>query len=285
MSARGAALFRAWDRGRGADTPAMSPRAPIIVLRWHPGCWPWPLPALAAWLLGWCLFGAGVAAGRPVPGLVLALLSGALAASAVSGLGRRLWVAAGFPASAAALGAVPGVPSWVWLLPLLPLLLLYPLRAWRDAPFFPTPATALDGLAEHVGQPARVLEAGCGLGHGLAALRRQFPHAELVGLEWSLPLAALAGWRRRDARVRRGDLWAECWGGYDLVYLFQRPESMPRAWAKAQAEMAPGCWLASLEFAVPGVVPSAQLPGADGRPVWLYRVPATDRSTGGPGCR
>ncbi len=258
---------------------------PPIQPRWHPGRWPWPVPALAAWLLSWGLFGASVATGKPLTGLVLAVMAGALVALPVEGLGRRLWVAAGFPASAVALGAAPGMPGWVWLLPLSPLLMLYPLSAWRDAPFFPTPPAALDGLADHVGQPSRVLEAGCGLGHGLAALRRQFPNAELVGLECSPLLTWVTGWRRPDAQVRRGDFWGECWGGYDLVYLFQRPESMSRAWAKAQADMAPGRWLASLEFAVPGVAPSAQLPGADGRPVWLYRVPATDRSTGGPGCR
>ena len=37
-----------------------------------------------------------------------------------------------------------------------------------------------------------------------------------------------------------------------MVYLFQRPESMERAFAKATHELAPGCWLVSLEFAVPG---------------------------------
>jgi SAM-dependent methyltransferase len=165
------------------------------------------------------------------------------------------------------------------------MLLLYPLRAWRDAPFFPTPAAALDGLAGAVGERGRVLEAGCGLGHGLAALRRQFPHAEIVGLEWSPLLARLARWRRPDARVRRSDLWAEPWGGYDLVYLFQRPESMARAWAKALAEMPPGGWLASLEFAVPGVRASVCLPGAEGRPLWLYRVPRAVGSMAEPPCR
>jgi hypothetical protein len=64
------------------------------------------------------------------------------------------------------------------------------------------------------------------------------------------------------------------WGRYQLVYLFQRPESMARAMAKAQAEMAPGSWLVSLEFAVPGVPPHAQLHVPGGRPVWLYRMHA-----------
>lgn len=251
------------------NVPTVAPAPPPP---WHPGRWRWPLPALAAWLLAWGLFAAGAALGQAAAGLLLALLASAAATLAVRGAGRRFWVAAGFPASALALGLADGLPALLWLLPLLPLLLAYPLRAWRDAPFFPTPAAALEGLAAVAGQPARVLEAGCGLGHGLAALRREFPQATLVGLEWSPLLALLARWRRRDARVRRGDLWAEPWAGYDLVYLFQRPESMARAWAKATAEMAPGGWLVSLEFTVPGVAATAQLPGARGRPVWLYRV-------------
>jgi SAM-dependent methyltransferase len=234
--------------------------------------WPWPLPALAAWLLAWALFSGAAALGWPVLGLALALATGALAALRVQGQWRRLLVVAGFPASALALGVASALPAWAWLVALLPLLLAYPVRAWRDAPFFPTPAAALQGLRELIGEPARVLEAGCGLGHGLRALRQQFPRAELVGLEWSPLLSLLARLRQRDASVRRGDLWAEPWGAYELVYLFQRPESMPRAWIKACAEM-PGGWLASLEFAVPGVTPWAQLPGADGRPLWLYRVP------------
>ena len=64
------------------------------------------------------------------------------------------------------------------------------------------------------------------------------------------------------------------WAGYSLVYLFQRPESMTRAWAKAQAEMAPGTWLVSLEFAVTGLAPTARLAVQGNRPVWIYRVGA-----------
>ena len=51
-----------------------------------------------------------------------------------------------------------------------------------------------------------------------------------------------AAWPARcaaQARVRRADMWKTDWSGYQMVYLFQRPESMARAAAKAQAEMAP----------------------------------------------
>ena len=234
---------------------------------------PWPLPALAGWALAWAVFAALRAA--PAPDALAfgaAVAAGALAAwLGGSTRWRRLFVAAGFPLSLAASGAA-ALPAWSWLVPLAALLLLYPRGAWRAAPLFPTPAGALAGLGAAAPLPpgARVLDAGCGLGDGLRALRAAYPQARVEGIEWSGPLAALCRLRCRFATVRRGDLWADDWSGLDLVYLFQRPESMPRAWEKARRELQPGAWLASLEFPVPGVAPVARL--ADGsRPVWLYR--------------
>lgn len=228
---------------------------------------PWPLPAILAWAAGWAAWRAGAGSGL---GLVAGTLAGAVLALSAQGAWRRSIAAAGFPLSALALGA--DVPAWGWGLAAVPLALAYPLRAWRDAPFFPTPAAALDGLAAAVPLPpgARVLDAGCGIGHGLAALARVYPQARLEGIEWSRPLAAWAARRCPAAVVRRGDMWAAPWQGLAMVYLFQRPESMARAWAKACAEV-PGGWLASLEFEVPGQVAHARL---GTRPLWIYRIPA-----------
>ena len=80
-------------------------------------------------------------------------------------------------------------------------------------------------------------------------------------------------WRARYARVRRADIWRADWSGYDMVYLFQRPESMPRAADKAGRELRPGAWLASLEFAVPELTAQKVLNCPDGRSVWLYQAP------------
>ena len=68
-------------------------------------------------------------------------------------------------------------------------------------------------------------------------------------------------------------IWAADWASYDMVYLFQRPESMPRAADKAERELRPGAWLASLEFAVPDMTATQVLRCADGRSVWLYQAP------------
>lgn len=188
-------------------------------------------------------------------------------------------MAVGFPLSwwvwvgQAGSGVLASLPAWAWLVPLGLALALYPPTTWKDAPLFPTPREALDGLAEQVPLPlaGHVLDAGCGLGDGLLALERAYPEVHLHGWEHSWPLRWLCALRARHARVRQGDMWAQDWSGYDMVYLFQRPESMARAWNKAQAELRPGAWLASLEFPVVGQVPTVKWMCPDGRLLWLYR--------------
>ena len=249
---------------------------------------PWPLPALLAWLACWAALTLllPLAAARSwsaaLPWLLAAAVGALLALLPRQASGwRRVFIAGGFPVSSLLLGSAAAVPAWAWLLPMALLLAAYPLRAWRDAPLFPTPADALDGLAAllPLANGARVRDAGCGLGHGLAALRRTWPQARIEGIEWSPVLRLGAALRCPWARVRRGDMWADDWRGLDAVYLFQRPESMARAWDKARAELAPGAWLLSLDFAVPGVEPTLALRRPGRQTVWAYRVPGAS----GPG--
>jgi len=240
----------------------------------------WPLPALAAWAGCWLVFFAAGRAGAAEPTAALvAAFAGVLAAVPGRTPWRRVFIAAGFPLSLAASGAVGPLPAWAWLVALALLMLVYPLRAWRDAPIFPTPAGALRGLAQGVplAPRAAVLDAGCGLGAGLVELRREYPDAALEGIEWSWPLSLAAAARCRFARIRRGDLWSADWSGFALVYLFQRPESMARAAAKAAHELRPGAWLASLEFEIASLQPQLILEGGEGRRVWLYRAPFRQR--------
>ena len=242
----------------------------------------WPVPALLSG--GACWAGFALLRSLDAP-IVMAIGTGVALGAALSVVGstpwRRVFVAAGFPLSLAMSGLAGALPAWGWLLPLALLALVYPLNAWRDAPLFPTPAGALDGLAAlaPLASNACVLDAGCGLGAGLRELHRAFPAAALHGLEWSWPLRLLCGLRCRFARVRRGDIWAADWSSYDLVYVFQRPESMARAAEKAKRELRPGAWLVSLEFDAAGVAPTRVLECADGRPLWLYRMPLRDRAS------
>lgn len=234
----------------------------------------WPLPALLSWLAAWLFYAAALAAGlAPGPALAAGAAVGALLGWLQPLRWRRLIVALGFPASVLALGWQGGASGLTWLAPLALLWWLYPRRAWSEAPLFPTPPGALAPLPGVVALPAgaRVLDAGCGAGDGLRELLRAYPAARVEGIEWSRPLAWAARWRARGAQVRRGDLWADDWAPFSLVYVFQRPESMPRLWTKACAEMGPEAWLVSLDFAIPDVaaVASWQLPA--GKTVWVYR--------------
>ena len=253
---------------------------------------PWPLPALATWLAAWGVLwllmhlASGLAWPPAVPWLVAAAVGAGLAlVPRQASHWRRLFMAAGFPVSAV-LGGAAALPAWAWLLPMGLLLAAYPLRAWRDAPLFPTPPDALDGLPAvlPLADGARVLDAGCGLGHGLRALHRAWPQARLEGVEWSWPLRLACALRCPWARVRRGDMWAMSWQGCQVVYLFQRPESMARAWDKACADLAPGAWLVSLAFAVPGRQADLVLGPPGPRQLLAYQVGRVGSTRPGP-CR
>lgn len=249
----------------------------------------WPLPALLTWAAAWALALALRAASAPMwAALALPTALGVCATwlPAVAGTPwRRVFVAAGFPLSVLALGQGAGLPGWLWLAPLALLLLAYPVHAWRDAPVFPTPRGALHALPAHAplpdGPQPQVLDAGCGMGDALVELHAAYPQARVHGIEWSWLWRMVAALRCPWARVRQGDMWAQSWAGFDLVYLFQRPETMPRALDKARREMREGSWLVSLEFpavdaAGVALAPHARLSLKGARPIWVYRMAAPE---------
>ena len=283
----------------------------------------WPLPAVFAWAGGWMLMLATSWLGWPAGVALLLGTVPALWFQGWVLPGWRRWVVlGGLPLLTLTTAGVSSVGPGGWLALALLLLALYPLQAWRDAPVFPTPPEALRGLGEVVAlnPGAAVLDAGSGLGHGMVALRQAFPLARVRGVESSLLLVMLSRWRLRRAyrrdpdrkldrkldrnpdlgigklssavvppgaalQVLRGDMWAMSWARFDLVYLFQRPESMRRAWDKACSELAAGTWLVSLEFEVPDVEPAGRLTCPDGRFLWIYRLGGQRDSVAGLLCR
>lgn len=245
--------------------------------------WTWPLPVLVAWLGGWCVVWSASALGLPAGWALLLGVAPSLWAQARTRPGWRRWVVvSGLPVVLALTAGFSSVSPWAWLGVAGLLMCLYPIQAWRDAPFFPTPADALCGLPSVIRLADRspVLDAGSGMGHGVLALHRAYPSARIVGVERSLGLVCISYlrilWRKRHGgerlQLRWGDMWAQPWGGFALVYVFQRPESMLRAWQKAHSEMSEGSWLVSLEFEVPAVSCFASVKCPDGRRLWIYRL-------------
>jgi hypothetical protein len=234
----------------------------------------WPGAAFLSWLFAWMAVACTRALGLSVWSALGVGLLVTLALAACQALRwRRAIVALGFPASVIALGLPGELPGWLWLAPLALLWLLYPQRTWADAPVFPTPPGALAPLAELAAMPAgaRLLDAGCGAGDGLRELCRVYPQARVEGIEWSRPLRLLSRLRAPRAHVLGGDMWALNWGCYQLVYVFQRPESMPRVWSKALTDLQPGAWLVSLDFAVPQQTPLASWQLPSGLTVYAYQ--------------
>ncbi|MFM8467479.1 MAG: class I SAM-dependent methyltransferase [Oxalobacteraceae bacterium] len=228
-----------------------------------------------AWIFSWIVYLVLLRVDLlPWLSAAVATAVGALASVLAGTLSRRIAVAVGFPLSLLLFGA-GAMPGWAWLLPLVIVLLVYPMNAWRDAPLFPTPAAALRDLPVHapLRAGALVLDAGCGLGHGIRALRAVYPDVTLHGTEWSWPLRIIAGLLCPWARIQQGDMWRDDWSRYDMVYLFQRPETMPRAIEKATAEMKAGAYLVSLEFVARALKPEAVLQTLPEKPVWIYRAP------------
>ena len=243
----------------------------------------WPLPALLAWGMSWGLFSLLLSL---FGSNEWALLGATVLSVVLTTLGTTLWrrflIVVGFPLSQLLLiQASWTLPPLAWLGLVILIALVYPLNAWSDAPLFPTPSKALIELPLHIqlGEPgqlgvgAKILDAGCGLGDGLKALRGAYPNSKLFGLDMSWPLRFFCALRCPWANIRQGNIWLADWSSYNLVYMFQRPESMPKAVEKAAAELKPGAWLVSLEFEARLITPDAVVCGADGRPVWMYRAP------------
>ena len=158
----------------------------------------WPVPALLAWGSSWLIFKGLQAVGlnEAIAFIVATCLGGFLSALAHTPM-RKALIVLGFPLSMLASSATLSVPPIGWLFLLGLIVLVYPRKAWRDAPLFPTPKKALRELQQHIVLPAgaRILDAGSGLGDGLIALRDAYPRADLNGLEMSWPLRILSALR------------------------------------------------------------------------------------------
>jgi hypothetical protein len=246
----------------------------------------WPLFAILFWLLTWFIYyivlGFNVSQGIA---LVTTISLGAILSSIEKNGWRRVFLNLGFLVSwvlTTPVAAGELVPSWVWLIPLAALVVTYPVQSWADAPFFPTPHKALIGLAKKISlsENAKILDAGCGLGHGLRELHKEYPSSQFEGIERSVLLTKICSLWCPWAKIRNGDIWDADWSIYDMVYIFQRPESMKRTLQKVNAELKPKSWLVSLEFELIEIIPTDKLSFSNGKMVWLYQMPLQLKSPG-----
>lgn len=205
---------------------------------------------LLALLAGW----------RPGLAVLLVLHSSlALFLSAWLGLPRWWWPlqALCLPATLALLCLE--LPSWVYLLVFLLLVLIYWNAGGDRVPLYLSSQAAWGAVAQLLpAGPFSFVDLGCGLGGLLGFLAKQRPEGRFCGVE-SAPLPLLISWLRLRGRpncqVRRADLWEVALAEFGVVYCFLSPEPMAELWRKARAELRPGALFISNSFAVPGVSP------------------------------
>lgn len=225
--------------------------------------------AVAGWRFGW---------------LTAGLLQGLMAASIGRWLGLSRWwwwLNLAFVPALLAFGGAP-LPSWVFLLAFVLLLLLNWNSFTERVPLYLTGAQGTQLLAEIVAQQPtalRFVDLGCGPGGPLLALARQFPQGQFVGVE-TAPLSFLLAWMRsltqRNCRIRYQSLWRTDLAEFNLVYCFLSPAPMADLWQKACKEMQPGTLLVSNTFGVPDVPADQQLKLNDWRDssLLLWRIPS-----------
>lgn len=104
--------------------------------------------------------------------------------------------------------------------------------------------------------PQRILEIGCGTGHNLLRLRRQFPDAEITGIDLSADMLTIAREKVPGVKLIQRP-YDEPAGGFDLIVcsysLSMFNPGWDRAIATASRDLLPGGIMAVVDFSHTGV--------------------------------
>ena len=208
--------------------------------------------------------------------LVPALIQGMVAALiALWQRAPRWWlpIHLGFMPLAVFVHSLDIAPGWFLAAFVLSLLIFWRTDQSRVPLYLSNRRTAAALVAQLPAAPIKLIDLGCGTGSLLRHLAKARPDCRFVGIEHA-PLPWLLAWisTRGLANVttRRGDLWQEPLNDHDFVYAFLSPAPMPRLWHKACTEMTAGATLVSNSFAVPEIVPDAEIEVNDRRATRLY---------------
>lgn len=151
------------------------------------------------------------------------------------------------------------LPSWLYLMLFLALLLIYWSTYRTQVPYYPSTRSSWLALEQLLPQARAFsfVDIGSGLGGLVLHLGKKYPLANCSGVEVA-PLPWLISILRQKlgaASVRF--LWSSYerldFSKFDVVFAYLSPAAMDALWRKASAEMRPGSQLVSFEFPVVGV--------------------------------
>lgn len=170
------------------------------------------------------------------------------------------------------------VPSWLYLLIVLLLILVFWGTVKGDVPLFLSSAAVADALATIVKRENAGAFADLGAGVGSVAV----PVAQRLSIKvdaWEyapLPWLIIV-WRCRklpNASVKRDSLWGCDLARYDVVFAFLSPAIMEELGEKVRREMRPGSLFVSSSFPIPDWRPESVVQIEDSRrtKLFCYRV-------------
>ncbi len=219
----------------------------------------WPTLSLLSWISDWLVFLwlINLKVGSSVAFFIVLLLVIVKLLIVKTSKWKKIFLLLGFPLSAFLLQINQASSTIGWLMPLLILLIVYPPNSWKDAPIYPTPKNALDGLNAilNLKNNSKILDFGCGVGHGIKAILQEWPNSYVFGVENSIFFYLFTKLKYHKATIIFDNMWDVHLSNFNVLYVFQRPETMTEIWEKAKKEMPPNSFVISLSFPIENVKP------------------------------
>lgn len=159
------------------------------------------------------------------------------------------------------------VPNELYLAGFVICLSLFWTTFRTQVPFFPSrpivwqQVDALISLDKFsLNRPLSLIDIGSGLGDMSMYIAKIRPNSHIEGIEiaplpWLISVVR-AKVSRSSAIFKLGDYGTLNFANYDVIFAYLSPVAMLALWEKAHSEMLPGSMLISLEFDIPGILPS-----------------------------
>jgi len=189
------------------------------------------------------------------------------------------WIHLGFPIAIWSMFSWH-VPNEYYLAGFIISLSLFWTTFRSQVPFFPSRPAVWRQVSKlmPMGKSVRLIDIGSGLGDMPMYIAKVRQECHIEGIEIA-PLPWLISFLRKkilrsSAIFRLGDYRALDFANYDVIFAYLSPAAMLALWGKASREMKSGSLLISLEFEIPGVVPSMRIAGNKNSPmIYVWRMP------------
>ncbi len=148
------------------------------------------------------------------------------------------------------------LPSWLYLMAVLLLTLIFWGTFKGDVPLFLSSTAVVDAVKALVEkeQAKQFVELGAGVGSVVIPLAKYRPLMAVTAYERAPLPWIITAWRSRNLSnltVQRSSFWTCDLSRYDVVFAFLSPDPMPKLGEKIKREMHPGSLFIASSFPVP----------------------------------